>query len=467
MAPAGRTCGDYRNSSPTPGRIDRPTASSAPFEPAGAIRRSQAMCRSRAADHAGEPASQCRYHRGDADDPRDVLRLGPRPEVRTMRQLLIVLVACTSEIIRAAQPAAGEDVRLPVTRDTWFSNVGAEADGNNGGSPQAQAEVVSRRCPWSTSTRRRCGAGSSGRRRSTCGRPASRGCAGSRSAASGPSGSRGRRAATQPQAGSSTYNHRRHPDVPWTVPGSDLCARDPRPGRDDLADGRRLAARRATAGRRSPSTRRSSPPGWPASATGSSCSTTPARSGPAGARRSRPGRFPNRFVHSRESNRASAPYLTVDLGPEDRRPARRPGRHRVRRRRPAGRRGVGLVDDARATKARPARSASSRRSTASDVPRYLIPLAGPAGRAGPDAPARPRPGAGGDGHAGGPRRRRRRATSARRPRPRSASRPTSPRRCPGARPSRSAARRPAAEARRRPKSRSSTSWTRSSPSPAR
>src|SRR6185312_6904029 len=28
----------------------------------------------------------------------------------------------------------------------------------------------------------------------------------------------------EPQPGSSTHNHRRHPDVPWTVPGSDLCS---------------------------------------------------------------------------------------------------------------------------------------------------------------------------------------------------------------------------------------------------
>src|SRR4051794_24782943 len=30
--------------------------------------------------------------------------------------------------------ASEETIRLPVTRDTWFSNVGAEAEGNNGGS---------------------------------------------------------------------------------------------------------------------------------------------------------------------------------------------------------------------------------------------------------------------------------------------------------------------------------------------
>ena len=40
-------------------------------------------------------------------------------------------------VLMAAVPEGGhETVRLPVTRDTWFSNVGKEADGNNGAAPQ-------------------------------------------------------------------------------------------------------------------------------------------------------------------------------------------------------------------------------------------------------------------------------------------------------------------------------------------
>src|SRR5262245_30751063 len=35
-----------------------------------------------------------------------------------------------------AVAARGDEVRAPVTRDTWFSNVGAEADGNNGAAPR-------------------------------------------------------------------------------------------------------------------------------------------------------------------------------------------------------------------------------------------------------------------------------------------------------------------------------------------
>ena len=34
--------------------------------------------------------------------------------------------------------------------------------------------------------------------------------------------------------------------------------------------------------------------------------------------------FPNRFVYSREQNRSSAPYFTIELGPDDRRPPMAP-----------------------------------------------------------------------------------------------------------------------------------------------
>ena len=35
-----------------------------------------------------------------------------------------------------AAAAQGAEVRAPVTRDNWVSNVGPEADGNNGGAPR-------------------------------------------------------------------------------------------------------------------------------------------------------------------------------------------------------------------------------------------------------------------------------------------------------------------------------------------
>ena len=45
------------------------------------------------------------------------------------------------------------------------------------------------------------------------------------------------------QPGGATFRHRRHPDLPWSIGGGDLCHVDPGQRRHDLADGRRLAAR--------------------------------------------------------------------------------------------------------------------------------------------------------------------------------------------------------------------------------
>ena len=91
--------------------------------------------------------------------------------------------------------------------------------------------------------------------------------------------------------------------------------------------------------------------------------------------------FPNRFVYSRDQNRASAPYFTVELGPDDRRPPAAPSglQRRAADGAPAGRRGAGLVGHARATTARPARSASSSTLDGRALPRELIPLAGAPG----------------------------------------------------------------------------------------
>ena len=187
---------------------------------------------------------------------------------------------------------------------------------------------------------------------------------------------------------------------------------------------------------------------------------------PARASSSRPHHMPNRFVFSRDSNRSSAPYLTVRLGPRTSprppRPAGLASRRRPTsppaRRGPPGRR--------HATTGRPGRSASS--STRRRQGRAALP-----------DPARGRPGervrmhlrdlglaAGQDGPPGGPGRRRRRERRAARPRPRSASPASDARPLPGASPTPFRGTRAAAPARRAPRSRSSTSWTRSSPSPA-
>ena len=56
--------------------------------------------------------------------------------------------------------------------------------------------------------------------------------------------------------------------------------------------------------------------------------------------------MPNRFVHSRESGPANAPYLTVYLGAEDKAPPAAPTEPARRGGRPAGRRGVAVVGHA-------------------------------------------------------------------------------------------------------------------------
>ena len=181
--------------------------------------------------------------------------------------------------------------------------------------------------------------------------------------------------------------------------------------------------------------------------------------------------FPNRFVYSREQNRASAPYFTIELGPDDHQPPVAPER-------PAGRNRDGLL---------PAGEAIVSWITPRDngpagtlgffvtldgrpLPRELIPLAARAGErvemhlrdlklaAGATLQAR---------RAGGRRRRQSRAgRDGRMSRSRAASRPP----CPG--PDRHPASRPAnaaTDARRESpawRSRSSMSSTRSTRSPA-
>ena len=79
-----------------------------------------------------------------------------------------------------------------------------------------------------------------------------------------------------------------------------------------------------------------------------SSSTTPARSGRRAGDKFTLRIFPNRFVYSREQNRASAPYFTIELGPDDRRPPAAPSGLRVETAHghSARRRGTGLVGHA-------------------------------------------------------------------------------------------------------------------------
>ncbi len=134
--------------------------------------------------------------------------------------------------------------------------------------------------------------------------------------------------ATQSQPGGVTFRHRRHPDLAWSLSGGDICqvvfdnggtiwhmAEASQPDRDGwqqvAVDARVIAARLAGISH-----------GFLAfDDTGSEWT----RTGETFKFRL----FPNRFVYSREQNRASAPYFTIETGAEDRRPPQAPSGLRV------------------------------------------------------------------------------------------------------------------------------------------
>ena len=190
------------------------------------------------------------------------------------------------------------------------------------------------------------------------------------------------------QPGGVTFRHRRHPDLPWSIGGGDIChvvlgnggttwrmADASPPDRDGWqqmpVDPHVVAARVAGISH-----------GFLAfDDTGSEWT----RDGETFKFRL----FPNRFVYSREQNRASAPYFTIELGPDDRghpRPPRACGRARDGT--ASRRRGPRLVGYApRCRSRRHARLLRLARRHAASA------RADPAGRrarrAGRDAPARP------------------------------------------------------------------------------
>ena len=261
-----------------------------------------------------------------------------------------------------------ETVRLDVTRDTWVSEVGAEADGNNGGASRLKVKGYQEM----SLDRRRPGA------------------------AQGPGGQGGDAPPEAGRGGAAAARHRRRrggrvvrgdrlglreaagrgelPPSPPSRPG--LVDRPPRRGplprdpgqrRDALGHGRRDGRRTPKAGSTSRSTRQSSRPGPRGSRTGSWSSTTPARNGPATGRDSRSVCSPT------GSSTAATRTARVRLPDGDARPGRPaaaggPGRIAVGDGRLAPRRGDRLVGHAPRRRARPGRSASSPRSMARPCP---------------------------------------------------------------------------------------------------
>jgi Domain of unknown function (DUF4091) len=240
-------------------------------------------------------------------------------------EALATLPAATAQTRSAATPR--ETVRLDVTRDAWISEVGREADGNNGGAPRLKLKGIQEMSLLDIDPKPLLGrtirsaalhlkqAGDELLKRVTVSSVGAEWYEGT-----------GTGYAIEP--GGVTFRHRRHPDLPWSVAGGDIChvvlgnggtlwqMADASPPDRDLwqhvpVDPRVVAARLAEISH-----------GFLAfDDTGSEWT----HSGENFTFRL----FPNRFVYSREQNRASAPYFTVELGPQDHRPPEAPSGLRI------------------------------------------------------------------------------------------------------------------------------------------
>ncbi|HEV3025903.1 MAG TPA: SGNH/GDSL hydrolase family protein, partial [Pirellulales bacterium] len=218
-------------------------------------------------------------------------------------------------VTRGAAAPRGEAVTLPVTRDTWFSNVGQEADCNLGGSSRLKVKSIQemslvdidpaalRGRAINAATLHLRLVGDEILRRVTVGTFSAEWVEGT-----SPS--------YAPQQGSSTYRSRCHPATAWCFPGSDLC---------EVVLGRGGSLWRMAD---------ASPPdgqGWqqvPVDPAVVAARVAGVSYGlfvfdDTGSEWTRQGErftlrlFPNRFVHSREAGADKAPYLTVYLGEAD------------------------------------------------------------------------------------------------------------------------------------------------------
>jgi hypothetical protein len=233
-----------------------------------------------------------------------------------MKPGLFLAAAIVASVSIASFGQDARPIRLPVVRDTWFSNVGSEADANLGGSPRLKLKSIQEMSLVDVDPaplRGRTVRSATLHVRSTGEPRLKRVTVGS----FGAEWFEGTASSYEPQKGSSTHNHKRHPDIPWTVPGSDL--------------GSVILGQGGTAWRMAEASKPDAE-GWQTIGvdplivafrvaglsegfflfddTGTEWSR-------AGETFTRDG-FPNRFLFSKDSNRASAPYLTVDLGPADR-----------------------------------------------------------------------------------------------------------------------------------------------------
>ncbi len=243
----------------------------------------------------------------------------PMSQRTTCRRIAVICLAFAG----AAFGQNPETVRVPVTRDAWFSNVGDEANCNTGGSNRLKLKSIQEmflldiepgplrgRVILSATLHLRVSGNEIARRVTV-------------SSFAAP-WVEGTSPSYQAQAGSSTHNARQYPDVPWASPASDMTA-------VMLGQGGTIW-RMADA----------SPPdqqGWQripvdpriVAARVAGVSHGMLVFDDTGTEWTRNGEqfnsrhFPNRFFHSRESGQGSAPFFTVSLGPADGDPPAAPG----------------------------------------------------------------------------------------------------------------------------------------------
>ncbi len=219
--------------------------------------------------------------------------------------------------------AGGESVRLPITRDTWFSDVGNEAAGNNGGAPRLKVKSYQEFSVFDVDTTRLRGrviVGATLRAHLVGDEPLRRITVGSL----GSPWVEGTGRSYEIQPGSSTFRSRIAPETPWTLDGGDLC--------------RVILGQSGTTWKMADA----SPPdadGWQTVAVDPSVVAARVAGvsegfllfDDTGSEWTRDGEtfttrhMPNRFVSSRDDQRKFAPFLTVEIGAEDQLPPRLPG----------------------------------------------------------------------------------------------------------------------------------------------
>jgi hypothetical protein len=245
-------------------------------------------------------------------------------QIQWIAACLLGIVAHPTTTTTLPATPTSKDMRLEVTRDTWVSEVGPEADGNNGGASRLKLKGIQEMslidvdpAPLRGRVIREATlhlklAGGEPLRRVTVG-------------GIGAEWFEGTGSGYARQPGGATFRHRRHPDLAWSSarPGGDLC-------HVILGNG---GTNWGMADASQPDS-----DGWQTipvepvvvAARAAGLSHGFLVFDDTGSEWTRDGQrftfhlFPNRFVYSRDQNRASAPYLTVSLGSEDLQPPAAP-----------------------------------------------------------------------------------------------------------------------------------------------